>query len=738
MQSGYNAGPETYMPAHQVDYSAYASQCAPIKEYPANFSQLASTAVPSGSNPYAMPSHNPYDSSGQQVADSYAGYDPSVFASVPREILESATSFEKRADESRVISERLVETKQEMVVAMSRGMMDSNEMSHRAAVQSVMDIAAERGTVSLCVRPIHMIEKTVEVPHVITREYDRHVPKPEIIERIIEVPKTEIKYRTVQLPPQIQEREVIEEVPQVVIEEYEVHVPKRVIQERLIEVPKVRYVERIEYEDVIEYREVPVDKIVEVPEIEYRVREVVHQVPQTYIQDVYVPRHFEVPITQVQEVHREEEVLVQVPPGYQPPPVAMEQAAYSASGPQGMQSAAMAASWQQSMQSPYSAQFPQACGGEQFTQPAPFTQPAQSMQPAPFTQSMHSAADVAGAGQFAQSSHPGYFSSGGFAPGPGSLEHPLQSAQLGGPLQSMSRSVPDAYSSQPVSMSAAAARVQMPSQQHQEMQQQQHQPAGSFSAPPTPPMPSTPVGTGMMGSQRDDLPVFNQPMQSMPSMPVGSQFLVPRGSMPQSCFNPEAQLGMAPPQPPPPPSGPMSGAYQTWGPQQLGTAQSQAPPPPSATMGMAGHTMGSGFGGMPGGPLGTNTMQNYPGSAACPSGPLETFGGMPSGIGPCASASRLPTQGSFAGPGPLSTHGSFAGLAPGCSAFVPSGAPSPPPASQQASSFATIPPPTGGSFAALGNPYESDLGYARGTMPLQQQPTPPGSAEYNPFTTNYR
>eukprot|EP00438_Fugacium_kawagutii_P015996 Skav226893 [mRNA] locus=scaffold2258:29626:34587:- [translate_table: standard] len=38
---------------------------------------------------------------------------------------------------------------------------------------------------------------------------------------------------------------------------------KKQIQERLIEVPKVDWVERVEYEDYVEYREVPVDKIIE-------------------------------------------------------------------------------------------------------------------------------------------------------------------------------------------------------------------------------------------------------------------------------------------------------------------------------------------------------------------------------------------------------------------------------------------------------------------------------------------
>ena len=73
----------------------------------------------------------------------------------------------------------------------------------------------------------------------------------------------------------IEIREEIVEVPQVVVEERVVHVPgRKQIQERLIEVPKVEWVERVEYDDFVEYREVPVDKIIEVPEIEYKIKQV--------------------------------------------------------------------------------------------------------------------------------------------------------------------------------------------------------------------------------------------------------------------------------------------------------------------------------------------------------------------------------------------------------------------------------------------------------------------------------
>lgn len=118
----------------------------------------------------------------------------------------------------------------------------------------------------------------------------------------------------------IEIREEIVEVPQVVVEERVVHVPgKKQIQERLIEVPKVDWVERVEYEDYVEYREVPVDKIIEVPEIEYKIKQVDQTVPQTYIQEHFVDKFREVPVTQVQETERVEHVPVMVPKDWQPP-----------------------------------------------------------------------------------------------------------------------------------------------------------------------------------------------------------------------------------------------------------------------------------------------------------------------------------------------------------------------------------------------------------------------------------
>jgi len=144
------------------------------------------------------------------------------------------------------------------------------------------------------------------VPRTFVMETTREVTKPQMVERVIEVPKIEPLEFSVKGPTEVQYKEQIIEVPQVMVEERIKRVPRREIQERLIEVPKVEYVERIEYDDYVEYREVVVDKIIEVPEVEYHIREVEHLVPQNYVQDYMVDSYVEVPVNQMQEVAREE------------------------------------------------------------------------------------------------------------------------------------------------------------------------------------------------------------------------------------------------------------------------------------------------------------------------------------------------------------------------------------------------------------------------------------------------
>jgi len=160
-------------------------------------------------------------------------------------------------------------------------------------------------------KPYVTVEKVMEVPQTIVKETTKEVSKPEIVERIIEVPKIEYMESRRVGPTKYETKEQVVEVPQIAWEEHVRHIPRLEIQERLIEVPKVEFREVIEYEDRVEYREVLVDKIVEVPEIEYRIRKVEHFVPQTYVQEHYVESYQEVPMVQIQEVERNEFAPVQ-------------------------------------------------------------------------------------------------------------------------------------------------------------------------------------------------------------------------------------------------------------------------------------------------------------------------------------------------------------------------------------------------------------------------------------------
>mmetsp|Transcript_12289 Transcript_12289/g.27919 ORF Transcript_12289/g.27919 Transcript_12289/m.27919 type:complete len:338 (-) Transcript_12289:57-1070(-) len=156
-------------------------------------------------------------------------------------------------------------------------------------------------------QPYIGIEKVLEVPQVIVKEIEKEVPYPEIVERIIEVPKIEYTETTRAAPTKYQLRTELVDVPQVAVEEHVRHVPRKEVQERLFEIPRVEFRENIEYEDRIEYREVLVDKIVEVPEVEYRIIPVEHWVPQTYVQEVDGTFSYkEVPMMQIQEVERHE------------------------------------------------------------------------------------------------------------------------------------------------------------------------------------------------------------------------------------------------------------------------------------------------------------------------------------------------------------------------------------------------------------------------------------------------
>lgn len=180
-----------------------------------------------------------------------------------------------------------------------------------------------------------ILETTVEVPEVVyTRRNHHQVKKTALeVERFIEVPdfsvpdfgrippgcpldqrkacsvaQEPVKY--VHAPNQLRNIERTIEVPVVKEVERLVHRPVEILQERIIQLPKPVFVERVSYNDRYEYREVLVDTVVEVPEVQYIYEEVPHYIPQQYIQEYYVDKVMEVPQVEVEELHAEEQVTI--------------------------------------------------------------------------------------------------------------------------------------------------------------------------------------------------------------------------------------------------------------------------------------------------------------------------------------------------------------------------------------------------------------------------------------------
>eukprot|EP01071_Lankesteria_metandrocarpae_P006597 Lankesteria_metandrocarpae@DN4417_c1_g1_i1.p1 len=110
-------------------------------------------------------------------------------------------------------------------------------------------------------------------------------------EKIVEYTKSQ-KERVVEVP-EIQYVERVVEVPERVVQERLVHVPKIEVHERVIEVPRYVDQERIVEVAEIEYKEVLIEKFVEVPE--YREEVVVREVPVPQYVDKPVPEYVDTP-----------------------------------------------------------------------------------------------------------------------------------------------------------------------------------------------------------------------------------------------------------------------------------------------------------------------------------------------------------------------------------------------------------------------------------------------------------
>eukprot|EP01069_Polyplicarium_translucidae_P001693 Polyplicarium_translucidae@DN1773_c0_g1_i2.p2 len=86
-------------------------------------------------------------------------------------------------------------------------------------------------------------------------------------------------------------QEKVKEVPRIEYRESITYVPKIITKEKIVEIPE------------IEYREIPIEKIVEVPEVREEV----------LIREIAVPRYVEVPVPVIKNVEIEQEVERNVP-----------------------------------------------------------------------------------------------------------------------------------------------------------------------------------------------------------------------------------------------------------------------------------------------------------------------------------------------------------------------------------------------------------------------------------------
>eukprot|EP01053_Blabericola_migrator_P003391 Blabericola_migrator_1__3390@NODE_1_length_33786_cov_123_788665_g0_i0_p5_GENE_NODE_1_length_33786_cov_123_788665_g0_i0NODE_1_length_33786_cov_123_788665_g0_i0_p5_ORF_typecomplete_len482_score45_51IMCp/PF12314_8/3_2e02IMCp/PF12314_8/5e16IMCp/PF12314_8/1_8e06IMCp/PF12314_8/1_9_NODE_1_length_33786_cov_123_788665_g0_i01948420929 len=144
-------------------------------------------------------------------------------------------------------------------------------------------------------------EHRIKVPKRIVREdvYEKIVRIPEkrleeelveeeqvVLERIVEVAKPIIHERVVEVP-QYEYVDKIVEVPEVIVQERVHHVPKVEIVERVKEVPKIIRQEKLVEVPQIEYRDVPIAKRVEVPQIQEEV--VIRERPVPQYVDKIIP-----------------------------------------------------------------------------------------------------------------------------------------------------------------------------------------------------------------------------------------------------------------------------------------------------------------------------------------------------------------------------------------------------------------------------------------------------------------
>mmetsp|Transcript_15846 Transcript_15846/g.35504 ORF Transcript_15846/g.35504 Transcript_15846/m.35504 type:complete len:499 (-) Transcript_15846:86-1582(-) len=200
-------------------------------------------------------------------------------------------------------SRRRVSKSSSSRITTSMGMRDL-PMSNDSAFQVVETVLVDKPC-SVTVPKFNLAERTMVkematvVPKIERRTEVREVPRLEVqvIEKVLEVPRTEYIDKVVEVPevhvvekivevPQVKVEERIKRVPRVEFREVVRTIPKVEVQvvERTVEVPQICHVEKI-----VEVPQVQVvEKVVEVPQVQ--VVEVVKTVPQIQVQEHVVVR----------------------------------------------------------------------------------------------------------------------------------------------------------------------------------------------------------------------------------------------------------------------------------------------------------------------------------------------------------------------------------------------------------------------------------------------------------------
>ncbi|EZG79610.1 inner membrane complex protein [Gregarina niphandrodes] len=146
-----------------------------------------------------------------------------------------------------------------------------------------------------------IVEKVVVVPEkVVVEEVVEETQT--VQERIVEVARPVVTEKYVEVP-KIEYREKIVHVPEVIVQEVIKKVPRHEVREKVVEVPRTVYRDKIVEIPDIEYVEVPVEKVVEVPnyieKVEYR--------------EVTVPQYVEKPVPHYVDVEVPQDIDRNVP-----------------------------------------------------------------------------------------------------------------------------------------------------------------------------------------------------------------------------------------------------------------------------------------------------------------------------------------------------------------------------------------------------------------------------------------